>query len=76
MGPWNSRRFPYSDAAIWHFHGLRLATESNARQLKIELRGAYDIPEVTLKNLYANYISHLNTSIAKLTNIGHMPMAQ
>ena len=58
--PWNAIRFPYSDAIIWHFQGLRI--EKN----RIRLFQDYTIPKVTLKHIYQPYINELSTIIKQL----------
>jgi len=60
QAPWNAIRFPYSDAIIWHFQGLRI--EKN----RIRWFQDYTIPKVTLKHIYQPYINELLTIIKQL----------
>jgi hypothetical protein len=72
LGPWNSTRFPYSDGAAWHFHGLRINKDENTSQLSLSTNSAYQIPAPTIKNIYCLYISKLNIAIQQLANVGYL----
>jgi hypothetical protein len=67
LAPWNARRFPYSRAIAWHFHGLRLLSKN-----RVLLHRGYVIPDVVDKVIYASYIQELRNS---LTAIGR-PIVQ
>ena len=47
LAPWNARRFPYSRAIAWHFHGFRLLANN-----KVLLHRAYEIPDIVDKMIY------------------------
>jgi hypothetical protein len=61
LGPWNARRFPYSRAVAWHFHGLRLLAGG-----KVLLHGPYAVPEVVHQMVYGPYTEELARSIRTL----------
>lgn len=52
--PWNATRFPYGNAVVWHFHGLRLLDD---RRLII---GGYKIPSATFLNIYLPYFADIS----------------
>jgi hypothetical protein len=58
MAPWNARRFPYSGAIAWHFHGLRLLKRG-----KVLLHGPYRVPDVAHKMVYLPYTQQLRRSL-------------
>ena len=58
LAPWNARRFPYSRAIAWHFHGLRLL-----RGNKVLLHGAVPIPKVVHRAVYDPYVEELGRSL-------------
>jgi hypothetical protein len=58
MAPWNARRFDYSRAIAWHFHGLRLLDNN-----RVLLHSEYAIPDAVDKNIYAPYIADLRKSM-------------
>jgi hypothetical protein len=70
LGPWNCTRFPYSDGAAWHFHGLRIQKDENTKQLSLVNNGMYKIPEPTIRNVYNPYIEELNLTIKQLAAVG------
>jgi hypothetical protein len=70
LGPWNCTRFPYSDGAAWHFHGLRIKKDESTGQLSLVNNGMYKIPEPTLQNVYSPYIEELNIVIKQLAKVG------
>lgn len=59
LAPWNAKRYPYSNAIVWHFHGLRILNEN--RYLLYE---NYYIPKPTYDFVYKPYIDLL-TNIKK-----------
>jgi hypothetical protein len=61
LAPWNARRFPYSRAIAWHFHGLRLLANN-----KVLLHGPYAVPEVVHQAVYGQYLQELGNSIKTL----------
>jgi hypothetical protein len=58
LAPWNARRFPYSGAIAWHFHGLRLLKRG-----KVLLHGPYTVPEVVHRMIYLPYTQELRRSL-------------
>ncbi len=60
LAPWNATRFPYGNSIIWHFHGLRL-TNDNGYNLS-----GYEIPSVTIKNIYEPYIKDMDKALCIL----------
>jgi hypothetical protein len=59
LAPWNARRFPYSRAIAWHFHGLRLL--ANERVL---LHGPYSVPQIVYGAIYQPYLEELRKALA------------
>lgn len=60
LAPWNARRFPYSSALAWHFHGLRIQGNN------VRWHSHYRIPEVVDKFIYLPYISLLQSILQDL----------
>ena len=61
LAPWNARRFPYSRAIAWHFHGLRLLGNR-----KVLLHGPYSVPDITHTMVYEPYLQELKRSLDTL----------
>jgi hypothetical protein len=61
LAPWNARRFPYSRAIAWHFHGLRLLAGR-----RVLLHGVVPIPRVVHRAVYGPYIEELGRSLNRL----------
>jgi hypothetical protein len=59
QAPWNCSVFKFSDAILFHFHGLRLLS----RQLYIASSGAYLLPGPTMAYVYKPYCDLLNHTI-------------
>ncbi len=57
QGPWNSKRFPYSEAVAFHFHGLRLLRGNRA------YLGYYPLSMPLISNVYEPYLADLARSI-------------
>lgn len=55
LAPWNSTRYPYSTAIIYHFHGLRIYGK------KVFI-GNYRLPKVLIQNVYQKYALDLQDS--------------
>jgi hypothetical protein len=62
LAPWNATRFPYGNALVWHFHGLRI--EGN----RIRWFLGYQIPRVVIDQIYGPYVRMLE-HIIKEQNI-------
>lgn len=71
QGPWNAVRFPASRAIAYHFHGLRLVSNSRVR-----LTTHYRLPEPTVDTLYVPYVAALQRAVGKLHAIGLKVPAQ
>jgi hypothetical protein len=67
LAPWNAYRYPYSNALVWHFQGLRLV--QGKRGLAVQLSD-YPVPETTLTHVYMPYIKDLKEAISKLLSEG------
>lgn len=65
LAPWNATRFPYGNAVVWHFHGLRL----NIGAMRAEF-GPYPLPWGTQDQVYAPYIRDLEAACRLLTEHG------
>jgi len=63
LAPWNAFRYPYGNALVWHFQGLRII-QVNSR-LAVRLSD-YPIPETTLTNVYLPYIKDLKSAVLRL----------
>jgi hypothetical protein len=61
LAPWNARRFPYSRAIAWHFHGLRLLRDD-----KVLLHNTLSMPSVVHRAVYAPYVEELGRSLNRL----------
>jgi hypothetical protein len=61
LAPWNARRFPYSRAIAWHFHGLRLLKGN-----RVLLHGAVPVPKVVHQAVYAPYVEELGRSLNRI----------
>ena len=61
LAPWNARRFPYSRAIVWHFHGLRLLEGEKAL-----LHGPYEVPHVVHEMVYQPYLAELRAALKLL----------
>lgn len=72
LAPWNASRFPYSGGIFFHFHGLRLISQS-----KVETSNYY-LPIVLQKYVYAPYLQDLRAAIGRivLTGFSFVPQAK
>jgi hypothetical protein len=61
LAPWNARRFPYSGAIWWHFHGLRLLGGN-----KVLMHGPYAVPRVVHRMVYTPYMAELKRGLDML----------
>ncbi len=71
LAPWNATRFPYGNAIIFHFHGLRLIKGDYAL-----LTDFYPLPTTLLHYVYTPYLCDLSASLSTLKSIGHKPQIQ
>lgn len=58
LAPWNARRFPYSSAIAWHFHGLRILKGES-----VLLYSNYRIPKISQQQVYGPYLHDLRRAI-------------
>jgi len=65
MGPWNMKRFPYSDCIFFHFHGLKIISSKKI------FMGTYKIPNYAFEFIYKPYCQILKESINQIENKGH-----
>ena len=70
MGPWNSQRYPYSDAIFYHFHGLKIIDKKSL------FYGLYNIPKPTLNNIYKVYAKELKFVFRLMETNSLEPKAQ
>ena len=63
LGPWNATRFPYSEAAVFHFHGLRLSKTGTTF-------GDYKLPQVLFNHVYTPYLNELTNAQKELKKAG------
>jgi hypothetical protein len=71
LAPWNATRFPYGDALVYHFHGLRLQDGG-----RISVGDDYALPPVLMSDVYQPYIHTLREVIGELRRIGFDPPPQ
>lgn len=64
LGPWNAQRFPYSEAYLYHFQGLRYRTASTM------WIGANPIPRPTIDNVYHPYLRRMRLAMDLLESEG------
>jgi len=67
LAPWNATRFPYGNAVVWHFHGLRLKKTSSGFKAQCY---NYPLPPPTYQHVYLPYIRDLTAAKETLKNIG------
>ena len=60
QAPWNARRFPYSKAIAWHFHGLRIQGS------RVRWHSGYEIPRISEIMIYRPYVDLLSRKIRSL----------
>lgn len=54
LGPWNTKRFHYSQGVAWHFHGLRLLKGG-----KVQLHPGYSVSTEVHTHVYLPYVELL-----------------
>jgi hypothetical protein len=64
QAPWNAVDFDATDAVMYHFHRLRLASESRA------FVGTYRIPHKTITTLYRPYLADIKSANGDLAAMG------
>lgn len=63
MAPWNATRFSFANAALWHFHGLRIVKIFGA--IKVYF-GDYFLPAEVLQGVYRPYMQDIALAVEKL----------
>jgi len=58
LGPWNTKRFHYSQGVAWHFHGLRLLEGG-----RVLTHPGYSVPGEVDVNIYAPYVKTLRRAV-------------
>lgn len=66
LGPWNATRFPYGRSIFYHFHGLRLTSETS---LNVSAY-AYILKRPLIEYVYRPYIADLREASAILKRAG------
>lgn len=61
LAPWNVTRFPYGQAVVYHFHGLRILAKK-----KVVLAPQYSLPRLVVANIYEPYLLDLKTVVMQL----------
>ena len=61
LAPWNAKRFPYSSAIAWHFHGFRVLSGD-----EYLLHSGYEIPAVVDEYIYQPYQSTISDNIKSI----------
>ena len=64
QAPWNAVDFDAADAVMYHFHRLRLVSESRA------FMGTYRIPNKTIAMLYRPYLADIKSATGDLAELG------
>lgn len=64
LAPWNISRFPYGNAIIYHFHGLRVLNTNHV------YLSTYKIPFNVLKYIYNPYLENLSDARKILKEVG------
>lgn len=73
LAPWNADRFPYGQAVIWHFHGLRIFEMKKSFCADL---GAYYLPKVVREHVYVPYIRDLKQAIEQIQACGEAVRVQ
>lgn len=69
LGPWNFERFPYSDAAIIHFHSFKIKKYTGT-SLFYHMSDYY-VPQVVEEEIYSRYAQEMKLNLKKLYNINY-----
>ena len=65
QAPWNATRYPYSQAIIFHFHGLRIAPGR-----RFDLGQIYPLSPTVVRHVYEPYLEDLRSAIQRLSALG------
>ena len=73
QGPWNATRYPYSEAILYHFHGLRLLANNRVRLAPKQ----YGLPRPHQREIYDPYLSDLASAVCLISvETGNSPRPQ
>ena len=61
LGPWNAKRFHWSEGIAWHFHGLRFLKGG-----KVQLHPGYSLPKEVDAAVYLPYVEVLRHSVEQV----------
>lgn len=70
LAPWNATRFPYGNALLYHFHGLRIVSND-----LVDV-GDYPLPRVLMDHVYKPYLADLRAATASLEGVHHQLRTQ
>lgn len=62
LAPWNAKRFPYSSAIAWHFHGFRVLDDG-----EYLLHSGYSVPAVVDEYVYKPYIREMDAAKSQIS---------
>ncbi|MDO9009751.1 MAG: glycosyl transferase [Thiobacillus sp.] len=65
LAPWNVTRFPYGQAVVYHFQGLRILAGK-----KVVLAPTYSLPRFVVANIYEPYLRDLRAVVMQLERAG------
>jgi len=74
LAPWNAKRFPYGNAAVWHFQSLRINKVAGAK-LNVD-SGPYRLPQTTRTYVYGPYLADLQAAVEGMLRHGVGAKAQ
>lgn len=66
LGPWNAKRFPYSECIFYHFHGLRITGRNTL------FIGNYYLPKPVIDHIYKPYSIDLKEACRMLGKSGYI----
>lgn len=61
LAPWNAKRFPYSSAIAWHFHGFRILDDG-----EYLLHSGYLVPAVVDEYVYKSYMKEIEMATSRI----------
>ena len=70
LAPWNAVRYPYANSIFYHFHELRILSNT-----KLNI-GGYIIPQVVLNYIYKPYSEDLRKAVSLLATTGFLFSSQ
>jgi hypothetical protein len=70
LAPWNTTRFPVTDAIFYHFQGLRLISP---RWISI---GGYPVSRNVVKEIYQPYMREIRSAVRRLNRVASLAFRQ